>query len=281
MTVHELIDAIIRKTGALRLPEEHTCDRLVAGSWDMEVTKIATTFMATVDVIRRAAEAGANLIITHEPTWFTGMDDTDWLQEDEVYLAKKALIEQNNIAIWRFHDHMHTASEDGIFRGFEQEMGWEAYRMAPPTTDTLGLGITGKPDGCYEIPETTLHELVELFRAKMNMQVIRIIENPAMKISRVGVLPGGGSLGLGTEYMPMRYMRLRNTDVLICGDITEWTLPAYVRDAFQLGFHRAILVLGHERSEEPGMKHLVSWLRDIACDIPVMFLDAEEPFTYL
>lgn len=281
MTVREITEAILQKTGSHRLPEERTCDKLISGSWDMEVTRIATTFMATVDVIRRAAEAGANLIITHEPTWFTGMDVTDWLAEDEVYRAKKALIERHNIAIWRFHDHMHLASEDGIFRGFEEEMGWEQYRMAPPTTDTLGFGVTGKPDGCYELPETTLRGLVELFKTKMNMQVVQIIGDPEMKVSRVGVLPGGGSLGLGTEHMPMRYMRLRNADVLICGDITEWTLPAYVRDAMQLGFHRAILVLGHERSEEPGMKHLGSWLQDIVDGTLVVFLDAEEPFSYL
>lgn len=281
MTVRELTDAIIQKTGAPRLPEEHTCDLLISGSWDTEVTKIATTFMATVDVIRRAASEGVNLIITHEPTWFTGMDKTDWLTEDEVYQAKKALIEQHNIAIWRFHDHMHMAREDGIFRGFEQEMGWEGYRMAPPETDTLGFGVTGKPDGCYEIPETTLEGLCAFFKSKLNMRVVQIIGDPAMKVSRVGVLPGGGSLGLGTEHMPMRYMRLRNADVLVCGDITEWTLPAYVRDAHQLGFNRAILVLGHERSEEPGMKHLGDWLADIANGIPVLFLDAEEPFTYL
>lgn len=281
MTVREITDAIIRKTGAPRLPEEHTCDLLISGSWDTEVTKIATTFMATVDVIRRAAEAGANLIITHEPTWFTGADKTDWLAEDEVYLAKKALIEQHNITIWRFHDHMHMATEDGIFRGFEQETGWDKYRMAPPTTDTLGFGVTGKPDGCYEIPETTLRGLCEFFQTKFQMPVIQIIGNPEMKVSRVGVLPGGGSLGLGTEQMPMRYMRLRNADVLICGDITEWTLPAYVRDAMQLGFNRAILVLGHERSEEPGMKHLGSWLTGIVNGTPVVFLDAEEPFAYL
>jgi len=281
MNVREITEAILQKTGAHRLPEERTCDRLISGSWDMEVTKIATTFMATVDVVQSAAKAGANLIITHEPTWFTGMDGTDWLQEDEVYLAKKALIEQHNIAIWRFHDHMHMAKEDGIYRGFEQEMGWEAFRMAPPTIDTLGFGVTGKPDGCYEIPETTLRGLVEQFKSKMNMQVVQIIGDPKMKVSRVGVLPGGGSLGLGTEQMPMRYMCLRNADVLICGDITEWTLPAYVRDAYQLGFHRAILVLGHERSEEPGMKHLGAWLSDIIDNTKVVFVDAEEPFIYV
>jgi hypothetical protein len=40
-------------------------------------------------------------------------------------------------------------------------------------------------------------------------------------------------------------------------------------------------VLGHERSEEPGMKRLGDWLSDIVSGTPIVFLDAEEPFAYL
>jgi hypothetical protein len=29
----------------------------------------------------------------------------------------------------------------------------------------------------------------------------------------------------------MIYMKERDIDVVVCGDITEWTLSAYVRDA--------------------------------------------------
>ncbi|NCB36607.1 MAG: hypothetical protein EOM58_11265, partial [Clostridia bacterium] len=102
---------------------------------------------------------------------------------------------------------------------------------------------------------------------------------PDLPVRRVGVLPGGGSLGLGSEQMPMRYMRMREADVLVCGDITEWTLPAYARDAYQLGFGKSIIVLGHERSEEPGMKHLGAWMAPILDGIPVVFVDSGEPFT--
>jgi hypothetical protein len=69
MTVREIVDGIIQKTQVGPLPLEKTCDHLMAGSFDTEVTHIAVTFMATVEVIRKAAEIGANLIITHEPTW--------------------------------------------------------------------------------------------------------------------------------------------------------------------------------------------------------------------
>jgi len=42
-----------------------------------------------------------------------------------------------------------------------------------------------------------------------------------------------------------------------------------------------MLVLGHERSEEAGMKHLGSWLAPILSTIPVEFVDSGEPFCYL
>ena len=81
--------------------------------------------------------------------------------------------------------------------------------------------------------------------------------------------------------MPMKLMKDNQLDLAICGDITEWTLSAYVRDAAALGMNKAMLVLGHERSEEAGMEYLGEWLKDITADIPVLFIDAGEPFGYL
>ena len=37
MTVREIVDKIIEKTGVEPLPEDKTCDHLMTGSWDMEV----------------------------------------------------------------------------------------------------------------------------------------------------------------------------------------------------------------------------------------------------
>ncbi|MEX1377265.1 MAG: Nif3-like dinuclear metal center hexameric protein [Eubacteriales bacterium] len=281
MTVREIVDEIIKKTGVKPLPLDKTCDQLMAGSFDAKVTKVASTFMATVDVIKKAAEIGAELIITHEPTWFTGADDTEWLQDDPVYLKKKELLDETGISIWRFHDHMHFDNEDGIFRGFDEEMGWKQYRMEPSKDTPKDFRMKGRFDGCYQIPKTTLKDLGGFFKEKMDMDVVQIIGNQDMNVERVGVLPGGGSLGLGVEHMPMDLMRYRELDVLVCGEILEWTLPAYVRDAYQMGMNKAILVLGHERSEEPGMKHLGKWMESFMQGIPVVFIDAKEPFIYL
>lgn len=274
MTVKEVIDGIIKKTGVEPLPKDKTCDHLMTGNYDMEVNKIATTFMATVDVIKKAIETGVNLIITHEPTWFTGKDGTEWLEQDPVYLEKRKLIEEHNIAIWRFHDHMHMGEEDGIYRGFNQEFGWDKYKIQNEARFNH-FGV------CYQIPKITLKELCTFFKEKLDMEVIQIVGNPDMKVERVGVLVGGGSLGLGVEEFPMILMHENALDLLICGDITEWTISAYVRDAAAMGMNKGMLVLGHERSEEMGMKHLGEWMKDITGNIEIEFLDAGEPFLYL
>jgi len=268
MNVQQVIDAVISDScGTIRL--EKTGDVLVSGSPDTEVTGIVTTFMATVDVIRQAIACGANMIITHEPTFYTGVDELDWLQDDPVYQAKRKLLEDYRIAVWRYHDYMHMAKTDRIYDGLIKELGWENELLEkhPPHT--------------YQIDEVTLTELGGFFKDKLGMDVLQIVGDPEMKCSRVGILVGGGSLGLGREQMPMELMRNKNLDVIVCGEIVEWTLCAYVNDARMLGLHKAMIVVGHERSEEWGMKFMAEWLKPLVHGLPVTFVDAKEPFLYL
>lgn len=274
MKVKELIEKILVKTGAERLPEGQTCDLLVAGNEEAEVTKIVSTFMATVAVIQQAIDVGANLIITHEPTWYTGPDEVNWLAQDPVYLAKKKLIEDHQLNIWRFHDHMHMATEDLIYTGLDKELDWAQY-VVRNEGELATFGQT------YELPKCSLRELSAELKEKLGMDVIQIVGNPEMTVERVGVLVGGGSLGLGVESLPMELMERQQLDLVICGDITEWTLSAYINDASALGLNKGMLVLGHERSEEMGMKHLVPWLEEIGPGCEVVFIDAKEPFVYL
>ncbi|MDE7313136.1 MAG: Nif3-like dinuclear metal center hexameric protein [Eubacterium sp.] len=286
MTVGELIGRIKDKTG-IHIPLEHTCDRLMTGDMDMEVKKIGCTFMATADVIQEAAKQGVNFIITHEPTWFSGNDRTDWVKEDPVYLEKKRRIEEHQIAVWRFHDHMHMGRQDEIYAGFEKEFGWDAYRVEITELERYGEKDPAQAafwknfGAVYQIPPTTLRGLCAFFKEKAGMDVIQIVGNPDMPVEKVSVLVGGGSLGLGREEAPMIQMFREHIDVAVCGDITEWTLSAYVRDAAMMGMDKGMLVLGHERSEEWGMKYLPKWLESVSDGIPSVFLDAGEPFIYL
>ncbi len=268
MTVKEVVEKVLAAAcGDKRL--EKTCDQLMIGDWNNEVTGIATTFIVTPDVVRAAEEQGCNLIITHEPTWFTGADQTVWCEKDPVYLAKRGLLEEAHMNVWRFHDHMHMAGEDLIYDGLIKELDWEAYHAK------------GMNKWCYDIPSTTLEGLVKELKSKLEMNTLRVVGDPQMPCSRVGILVGGGSLGLGVEEMPMQFMESAKVEVMLCGDITEWTLCSYVNDASQLGLNKAMIVVGHERTEEAGMKHLADWLKPVFPEMNIVFTDAKEPFKYL
>lgn len=274
MKVKEIIREVIRKCEME--PLERTGDQIIAGDPEQEVTGIVTTFMATVAVIEQAHELGANFIITHEPTYFTGNDRLDWLEEDPVYLAKKALLEQYNMTVWRFHDHMHKAETDGIFAGMRREFGWENCRVAHEKKEA-GWKYS---DMLYEIPQTTAGELAEELKRKLKLPVMRIVGSADTRVRRVGLMLGGISLGTGDEARPMKLMEEEKLDVIICGEVTEWTLCAYVRDAAMLGQNKALLIPGHNRTEEAGMKYLPEWLAPITGEIPVTFVEAGDPFTY-
>jgi putative NIF3 family GTP cyclohydrolase 1 type 2 len=268
MNVRDITEVVLSLNGERHI--DPTCDQLYAGEWDREVTGVVTTFMATVDVVRRAVAAGANFIITHEPTYFNGWDRLDWLADDPVYHAKKALIDEHGLSVWRYHDHAHMGNGDIIYDGLLAELGWESY--LDPGQDHPHT---------YTIPSVSLPALVDFFKRKLGMSVIRVVGRTDIECTRVGILVGGGSLGLGVETMPARLMHDAGLDVILCGEITEWTLSAYVADAAALGFARAIIIAGHERSEGPGMKGLAATLQPLLPGVPVTFLEAGEPFLYL
>src|SRR4029077_10113020 len=65
LTAGEVVERIKAHVGIPWMTQ--TVDTFKAGNPDTEVKGIAVTMMATLDVLQRAAAAGQNLVITHEP----------------------------------------------------------------------------------------------------------------------------------------------------------------------------------------------------------------------
>ena|SRR5438309_6936839 len=84
---------------------EKTVDNIIAGAPDTPVKGIATSMMATLDVIQRAAAAGKNMVITHESTFFSHQDTTDQLTNDPTYQYKLDFCRRHGIVSFHFHDH--------------------------------------------------------------------------------------------------------------------------------------------------------------------------------
>src|ERR1700674_4834413 len=126
LTASEVIARIQQHVG---VPwQSETVDTFKAGNPDAPVTGIAVTMMATMDVLERAAAAGENLIITHEPTFYNHLDKPDQLEQkesDPVLATKRAFIKEHGLVVWRFHDHWHRRNPDGIEAGMVHALGWE------------------------------------------------------------------------------------------------------------------------------------------------------------
>ena len=75
ITIQDAIDRILAAAAVPVLPQ--TSDTVKTGDPTQPLRGIVTTFLATGAVIARAADLDANLIITHEPTFYTHEDTTD------------------------------------------------------------------------------------------------------------------------------------------------------------------------------------------------------------
>src|SRR3984957_15254212 len=73
LTAREAIQRIQKNEG---IPwQGKTLDTFKAGDPYTKFTGLAVTMMAPFDVLQRAAASNANLIITHEPTFYNHLDD--------------------------------------------------------------------------------------------------------------------------------------------------------------------------------------------------------------
>jgi putative NIF3 family GTP cyclohydrolase 1 type 2 len=257
LTARAVIERIQKQVG---VPwRAQTVDTFKAGSPETPVTGIATTFMATFDVLQRAAAAGKNLVITHEPTFYNHEDATKDFADDPVYAAKAAFIEKHHMVIFRFHDHWHARRPDGIMAGVVEALGWEKYR----SPDQRG----------FTIPATTLEGLARELRERLKVKAMRVIGDPKLAVSKVAYGPGFNSL-----QGAMRTLARPEVDVLIVGESREWEGIEYAQDAIAAGQKKGLIALGHAISEEPGMKECAAWLKTFVTEVPVEFVPAGEPF---
>jgi putative NIF3 family GTP cyclohydrolase 1 type 2 len=243
-TVGQIIDLFIKQVpgGALA----NTVDTLKSGNRDIKVTGIVTTMFATIEVIRKAIDLGANFIIAHEPTFYSHTDDTKWLQSNEVYQYKAELLKSHNIAVWRNHDYIHSMVPDGVSTGLLAQLDWQKYE--DKNTPNIPNIIT--------LPPTSLQQIVNYAKGKLNIDKVRYIGDPGQTCSRVLLMPGAA----GGQRQIASIARVK-PDVMICGEISEWETAEYIRDARAKGDKTALVVLGHIASEEPGSEYMLNWLK--------------------
>ena len=259
-TAREIIQRIQKNVGVPWTTP--TVDTFKAGNPDEPVTGIAVTMMATLDVLERAAASGNNFVITHEPTFYNHLDQTAQLekQHDAVLAEKQKFIRDHHLVIWRFHDHWHARKPDGILLGMTHALGWEKYQN--PEHQFL-----------FTLPETTLEQLAEQVKRKLDVRALRVVGDPNMKLTKVGFLPGAA----GSERQ-IQALERPDVEALLIGESPEWETVEYVADASTEHRHKGLVIIGHVKSEQAGMEECTRWLKTFVTDVPVTFVPTPEPF---
>lgn len=259
ITAGEILQRIKKQVG---IPwREKTVDRLLTGTEDTPVAGIATTMMATLDVIERASAAGKNMIVTHETPFYLHQDETEDIKNDPTLLFKLNFCSQHNIALFHFHDHWHARHPDGIAEGMVKQLGWEKHVNDPadPTMLTFeGISLAG---------------LARQIEQKLRARTIRVLGDPTLSVRNVRT-----SWGYVSREPGISIIAARDVDVLICGETREWELVEYVQDSISAGNKKGLVVVGHVLSEQGGMILCADWLRSFIPEVPVEFVATAEPF---
>jgi putative NIF3 family GTP cyclohydrolase 1 type 2 len=258
LTAAQVIDRIKANGG---VPwREQTVDRVIAGSADIPVRGIATTMMATLDVIQRAAAAGKNMVITHEPTYYSHQDTTDELKDDATYQYKLDFLRKNNMVVFRLHDHWHMRTPDGIAFGMMRDLGWEK-------------NVDAKDQHLFTFPAVSLDRFVKDIRTRLKPHTMRVLGDPHLTINKAVT-----SWGYVSQLPGIALLARPDVDVLIGGEAREWEVVEYAQDQISAGKKKALILLGHVVSEQGGMKYCAEWLKPFVPEVPVDFIAAADPF---
>jgi putative NIF3 family GTP cyclohydrolase 1 type 2 len=261
LTAREIVQRIQEHVG---VPwQKDTVDTFKAGDPDTKVTGIAVTMMATFEVLQRAAASGSNLIITHEPTFYNHLDvftEIPQKENDPVLVEKLNFIKEHHLVVWRFHDHWHRRTPDGIEAGMTHALGWEAFQDK-------------QNQYFFTIPETTLEKLAGVLKARLELHTMRVVGDPKMEVTRIALSPGAA--GMQREIGALQKPEIQ---LLITGESREWETVEYTADAVSEKKNKALIVLGHIPSEQAGMEECTRWLRTFVSEVPVNFVPAAQPF---
>ena len=228
---------------------EKTVDRVIYGNPGSEVQAIAVAWMPYRETVIRTRELGANVLVTHEPTFYDHWDLDGKLAEEPASIVKRELIEDEEITIIRCHDVWDALPEIGI------PFAWGDFLE-------LGSPVDGERFyNVYEIPTCSAGEFTLRMSERtreLGQPNLGFYGDPDRPVKRVG-------LGTGCISNPFTLYEM-GADLAISVDdvVRAWVAGEWCHDT-----GNPLVVVNHCVAEEPGMVTLAQYLQRTFNDIQV------------
>jgi len=233
-----------------------TVDRLITGSPETKVKKIGTCWMPYWDTCRKAVESGVNVLVVHEPTFYTHWDldekQADYHNSPEYtrkqYISqvekKKKWIDDHGLVIIRNHDTMDALQENGIPFALGKFLDFKNTDIIASHTYYNVYRTASEPAGSFA-------QRIAKKLSVLGQPGVAFYGDPGFMVSSVGV-------GTGCICDPMEFADL-NPDVFIAIDdaVRTWTQTTFAMDT-----GHPLIVINHGTSEEMGMRSLNQIIRE-------------------
>ena len=239
----------------------NTCDTLKAGNPNVETSKVAVSMFATPEVVKQAKEWGAQLLIVHEPTYYNHMDEHS---DEKLECEKRKFIEDSGITIYRFHDHPHYTTPDIIAAGQLRAFDLKGTIEYTDVFDLVRVHL--------DEPMTPV-ELAKRIEERCGIKHLRICGARDAKCTVVSGM-------FGTPGKVFAELKNDKCEILLTGEACEWRLGEYARDAAQLGYKKALIIMGHIGSERDGMIYTRDLLKKQCPELDVRYFECGEVYTY-
>ena len=236
-------------------------DRIITDNGDREVERVATCMVITPDVLRKAVEWGAHLIVTHEPTYHK---DVEEFFEYKPYITKRDILKEHNIAVCRWHDSPHYGDVDDVSASLVNRMSWKGR-------------FDGKFIFEFDEPLSPL-QIARDIRDNMGIAHPRIVGSRDGLVRKVSIQLGQRAVN---AYLDMLH---NDVDLLISGETCEWYCCEPIRDMSQVGMQKSIIIIGHAGSERLAMEDLANKInRELSeeCGVVAKYFDCGELYSYI
>jgi putative NIF3 family GTP cyclohydrolase 1 type 2 len=227
-------------------------DTIKIGSENTVVTGVASCFMDSLDVLRRARAQNLNFVVTHEPTFWSDADRIEALGSDPLYLAKRGFAEKNNMVVIRMHDHWHRIVPEPMGAGLQALLGWNTDQADPRL---------------FRLPPTKLSSVAQHVAERLYSPSVRVVGDPDLMVS---------TIARGGHTLSGNMAALDRADVALSSEVREWESVEYARDLIASGARKGLIVLSHEAGEEEGMKRFADWMRTVTPSLPSVFVPTHD-----
>jgi Duf34/NIF3 (NGG1p interacting factor 3) len=234
--------------------EEPSVDRIVVGDPSTEVAGIGTCWLPYWETCRQAVRDGVNLLVVHEPTFYTHWDldekspdlfgaspagRTAYLKAVE---TKKAWITANRLVVIRCHDVLDKLGGFGIPYAFGRLLGF-------------GSGDIVRSKPYYNVYRTEPRRAADVAReiarrmAEVRQPGVAFYGDRDRVVASVGV-------GTGCYCDPVEFMDLAPDLFIAIDDVVRtWTQTVYAEDT-----GHPLVVVSHGATEEAGVRGLSEFL---------------------